>query len=230
MIGKILRQFKAYGLKGLIGNLLWEIYMRARWFLLNSYSQGNEDIIIDNLLNRKSRGFYVDIGAFNPTRFSNTKRFYSKGWRGINIEPDPLKITKFHKERSKDLNLNIGISDQEKILPFFKFDPSTLSTFSNKTAENYIKKGHKLVKTINIKVSKLGKVLSKNQIKRIDFFSIDTEGFDLKVLKGNNWKKFKPKVICIETSSNEIDNMLYKLGYKKITETKINSIFYYEGI
>lgn len=200
--------------------------MRIRWNLFKSFSQGNEDVIIDQLLGNKYKGFYVDIGAYNPTRFSNTKRFYLKGWRGINIEPDPIRIKKFQKERPEDINLNVGIARQNGVLDFFKFDPSTLSTFSKKTANSYKKQGHKLVETMKIRVYRLEYILSKNfRGKEIDFFSIDTEGFDFEVLKSNNWKKFKPKVICIENNSTKVREFLSKIGYKKVAQTHVNGIY-----
>ena len=65
--------------------------------------------------------------------------------------------------------------------------------------------------------------------------SIDTEGFDLKVLKSNDWKKFKPKLICIESShhsasgvSKKITNhesILIKEGYSKVYDNLLNSIW-----
>ncbi len=73
----------------------------------NSFAQFGDDIIIEKLLGKR-KGFYIDIGANHPDRFSNTKRFYVNGWRGINIEPNPISYNKFLK-RKKDVNLNIGI-------------------------------------------------------------------------------------------------------------------------
>ena len=41
-------------------------------------------------------GFYVDIGAHHPKRFSNTYFFYKRGWSGITVEPnsDAIKLFK----------------------------------------------------------------------------------------------------------------------------------------
>jgi len=227
MIKKIFRYFKIYS--PLI--LLWYVYLEFRSIFrksfLNSYSQWGEDIIIDDLLGKKKGGFYVDIGAYDPTRFSNTKKFYLRGWRGINIEPDPIRIGKFYKERSRDINLNIGIANKNGLLNFYKFSPQTLSTFSKKSLDEYQKQGYKLNEIIKVRVLKLSKVLEKNYkgSKRIDFLSIDTEGLDLEVLKGNNWKKFRPKVICIEGQINNPKKFLIKLGYKKVYTNQTNSIF-----
>ena len=56
-------------------------------FLCISYSQFGEDTLIaeflsgNNLVNRPK--FYVDIGAYHPARFSNTKLLHLMGWSGI---------------------------------------------------------------------------------------------------------------------------------------------------
>jgi len=207
---------------------------------LKSYSQKNEDIIIDKLLKFKKKGFYIDIGANDPSVISNTKRFYNKGWRGINIEPNPLIFKKLQKNRSKDINLNIGISNHQDKLLFYIFDAHTLSTFSKKQARVYKLGGHKIVKKISIKTFQLKQIFGKYLKKRkVDFMSVDTEGYDMLILKSNDWFRYKPTVICVEStidknSNNKgysgIDFFLRSLGYKKITTTThfgnpLNSIY-----
>jgi hypothetical protein len=96
--------------------LLRSIYYQAKIFFntyiksvfTNSYSQYGEDKIIDRLLGYKKSGFYINVGANHPYRFSNTYMFYKKGYRGVNIEPNPISFEKF-LIRKGDINLNIGI-------------------------------------------------------------------------------------------------------------------------
>jgi FkbM family methyltransferase len=199
---------------------------------LNSYSQHREDIIIDKLLGNKKKGFYVDVGANNPTGFNNTKRFYDKGWNGINIEPNTRGYKLFLKERKRDINLNIGISKKEGKLILYEMEPDMLSTFSENEMKGYKKNGYKLVKERKVKTLPLKKVLEKYaKNKKIDFFSIDTEGFDMQVLESNDWKKYKPKVICIETVQNageekpEIEKFLEKVYYKRVYKNNTNSVY-----
>ena len=225
MIKKFYHYLIFIGLLKIIEYTLLETRMFLMKIFKTSFSQWGEDILIDNLLGQK-QGFYVDVGAYDPTRFSNTNRFYLRGWRGINIEPDPIRISKFYNLRPKDVNLNVGVANKNGLLVFFKFDPQTLSTFSRVAAKDYQKQGYTIIETFKVKVTKLGQILEKEcKSRQIDFFSIDTEGFDLEVLKSNNWKKFKPKVICIEGQGNNPEKLLTKLGYKKIYETRTNSIF-----
>src|SRR3989344_293995 len=102
---EILKKIQFYGFSRSLKFITEEVYRLFIFKLLqNSYSQQGEDLIIDKLLVGKKKGFYVDVGAHDPVRFSNTKRFYDKGWSGINIDPNPWLIKKFQKQRDRDIN------------------------------------------------------------------------------------------------------------------------------
>ena len=78
-----------------------------------SYSEYYEDLILYLLLFDIKKGFYIDVGAYDPVNVSVTKFFYSKGWRGINIEPQPGKIELFQKDRPNDINLQLAVGKQK---------------------------------------------------------------------------------------------------------------------
>ncbi len=226
---KIAYYLRIYGPRKFLAFFFAEAKMVKRGFLNSSFSQNEEDVVIDNLLANKPHGFYVDVGAYNPTRMSNTKRFYLRGWTGINVEPDPEKFKKFCKYRPKDINLNLGIANRNGKLTYFKFEPDTLSTFSKEAADTYQREGLKLVDTHKIKISKLSDVLEKHANgKQIDFISIDVEGYDHEVLKSNNWKKFKPTLVCIEAGGDfekDSEKLLNRVGYRKVCKNHNNLIF-----
>src|SRR3989344_3238767 len=71
---KLFYYLRIYGFFRFIWYLLKEVEYFFRGVLQNSYTPFGEDLIIDKLLGKKKRGFYVDIGAYDPIRFSNTKR------------------------------------------------------------------------------------------------------------------------------------------------------------
>ena len=76
------------------------------------YSQFGEDVVLRVLVgDLKKPGFYVDVGAYHPKHLSNTYYFYKKGWRGINIDPNPKSIKLFNLLRPSDINLNVAIAD-----------------------------------------------------------------------------------------------------------------------
>ena len=107
------------------------------------YSQFYEDYILSYVFQDVAKGTYVDVGAYNPDTGSVTKYFYLKGWRGVNVEPNPEHLAALQKGRPEDANLGVGISDAAATLTFFKFEKraSGLSTFDPETAERHKKAG-----------------------------------------------------------------------------------------
>ncbi len=203
-----------------------------------TYSQTGEDLILNVLFKGKNDGFYVDIGANDPKKINNTFLFYQRGWSGVNIEPNSRKIDLFKKKRKRDLNLNFGIGTSNGELDFYMFNADTLSTFSKEVADDYIKMGHKILDVKKVEILSLKFIFDKYlNGKNIDFLSVDTEGNDLDVLKSNDWVKYRPNFLIVETLEYKEDysakklNDLYDpylsdLGYGKIAETYINTIYY----
>lgn len=200
-------------------------------------SQCGEDFIIETLIPHKRNGFYIDVGANHPIKFNNTFLFYKKGWSGINIEPNNSRMWLFNFFRRRDINLNIGIGKEKSEIDFYIFKESTLSTFEKSASEEYQKMGHSLKNILKIQILPLKEILEKyaSQIE-IDILSIDTEGFDMEVLESNDWGQFRPRFLIIETLeyrndgtgkklNEQFDPYMEKIGYKKIGETYINSIY-----
>lgn len=237
-MNSILEKFRIYGPKTFFSYLVVESFYRF-WtnFFLGSYSQEGEDLFMEKVL-KKKKGFYIDVGANDPDRFSNTKLFYRKGWNGINIEPDETLFQVLVKRRKRDINVNVGIGEEKSNISFYKFIPHTLSTFSQEEASKYQEQGFQLVESKKVDVEKLVDVLSKHlpHGTAIDFMSIDTEGFDMHVLRSNNWERFRPRLICIESVTHTVDGKdnkkeddhevyLRDMGYVRIFHNGLNSIY-----
>ena len=196
---------------------------------INSYSQSYEDLIIDAILNKKI-GFYVDVGANDPDHLSNTKRFYDKGWSGINVEPQIGKIKDFERSRERDVNVNYGIAEANGELNFYELAISTLSSFNYQEACRNCKKFNTKISTIRkVGVRRLDSLFEEFLPKgvQIDFLSIDTEGFEMEVLKSNDWSKFRPVLIVIEFGSNlyEIHSFLIDVKYSLVFKNSYNLIY-----
>lgn len=205
-------------------------------FATKSYSQEGEDMILKRLFEGQQKGFYVDVGAHHPRRFSNTYFFYKKGWAGINIEPNPDAFRKFESDRNRDINLQIGISDKRENLVYYMFDESALNTFDENIVKSRLSTtNYKLEKKIEVAVERLDYILNKflpfGQI--IDFLSVDVEGFDLSVLKSNDWKLYRPKYVLAEalgmsliaSINSDIFTYMESHGYELIAKTYNTLIF-----
>ena len=227
-----------YYLPSRIYKPLLKIYERfIKRHYQKSYSQEGEDLILFRIFDVKvSKGFYVDVGAHHPKRFSNTYLFYKKGWRGINIEPMPGSKKIFDKYRPEDINIEIPISDKEEELTYYMFNDPALNGFSKEISQQRDElKDYKIIKTVNLKTRTLGSILKEflPAGQKIDMLSIDVEGLDLKVLKSNDWDKYNPTIILVEDKyftfesphSSDVFDYLQKLNYKLISKSEKTLFF-----
>lgn len=205
-------------------------------FFRQSFSQFGEDLVISEFFkNKQKTGFFVDIGAHDPVRLNNTYKLYRKGWRGINVEADPVFVEKLIKTRPLDQNLNIGIGDSSTKMTLYLFSAPALNTFSEESMRENLKAGHKVVDQKTIDIMSLNDLLDKYcNNKTIDLLSIDIEGLDLAALKTINWKKYKPTIVCVENKDfsgkitqdgERIDELLESVGYKELSQTSGNGIY-----
>ena len=161
-----------------------------------SYSQGSMDLILNHIFKDKIDGFYIDVGCQHPIKNNNTYLLFKKGWTGINIDLDNVNIDLFNFFRPKDNNINSAISNKvEKVKLFYYHQKSPINTLDEKIS---LKQQAKIEKKIDIQTNTLENILDNYSIKTIDLLTIDVEGFELKVLNGLNFDKYKPSVIIVE--------------------------------
>ena len=198
------------------------------------FSQEGEDLVLSRMFNGQQNGFFVDIGAHHPKRFSNTYLLYRSGWRGINIEPNPGVKRIFDDIRPEDINIETAIGNNESESTFYMFQEPALNTFSKTLADQYERAGQKLIEKKAIKTRKLSSVLNEHcSGKNIDILSIDVEGMELSVLESSDWKRYRPKMLLLEILDFDINhsekypvhNFIVEKGYAIRAKT-MNTVFY----
>jgi FkbM family methyltransferase len=207
-----------------------------------SYSQCGEDLIVDFLLTWVlgiKNPTYLDIGAHHPFKLNNTYLFYKRGLTGVNIEPDILLFNDLIKYRSKDINVNsgVGYKTTNEVADFYVMSARTLNTFSKEEAERMSESGnYKIDEIKQVELININEVFSKYFNGNMpDFFSLDVEGYDVKILESIDFLKYSPKIVCVETISFTEDRIIKKQqaiadlmtnnGYLVYADTAINSIF-----
>jgi FkbM family methyltransferase len=202
-----------------------------------SYAQFGEDLVLEAFIwgSQIKRGFYVDIGSYAPSKYSNTNFYYRRGWRGINIDAKPGSMQAFRRARPRDINLEVGITQTEQTLDFFIFQDSAYNTFSAQLAADYQTAGLPLVKKVLLPTRRLSSILEEYLPagQKIDFMSIDVEGLDLEVLQSNNWEKYRPSYILAELHQVDIahitESAIYSFllgrGYKLVSVVNVTLIF-----
>lgn len=171
-------------------------------YAYSSFAQAGEDMILDKYFdNRKEPGFYIDIGANHPYIYSNTYKFYLKGWRGINVDANPGTKRLFDTIRPKDINVEAGVSLIPGQLDFYMFDNSVFNTLDKQTAARHCKEfSINIREVIKIQTTTLSEILNTHLLpsQKIDFMTIDVEGLDMDVLRSNDWNKYRPEVLVVE--------------------------------
>jgi len=197
-------------------------------YFKQSYAQEGEDILIDRILNNQKQGFFIDVGAHHPMRFSNTYYFYRKGWRGINIDAMPGSMKLFQEHRPEDINIEAAISRDPSPLVYYRFNEPALNTFIKEEAEK--KDGlatYRIEEKITIQTTTLSSIIDQYlpKGKEVDFLTIDVEGLDLEVLQSNDWSRVKPRLIIVEDLSRELNLILENSATRQFLEQQGYRLF-----
>ena len=215
----------------------YNIYIRNYKFIFKS-SQFGEEKKISRLFSKNYKGNYVDLGCFHPTRLSNTFHLYKKGWKGLNIDLNPLTIELFNYARPEDTNICAVVSNKKvKKKLYFLGDLDSKNTIDS-NHKNWLSKNFKIkkkdFKVKNVLATTLDQILDDNKFYKIDFLNVDIEGKEVDVLKSINFKKFKISVICVELLSfdklsdkrkKQLILHLRKNKFKLVDKSEINYIF-----
>jgi FkbM family methyltransferase len=205
-------------------------------YALKSYSQEGEDMILCRIFDAGYKGFYVDVGAHHPKRFSNTFFFYKRGWSGLNIDAMPGSMDAFRQTRPRDINIECGVSDEAGMLKYYIFNEPALNGFSKPLADKrHQSPNYKITAVKDIAVRTLSSIMDDHirDSQTIDFLTIDVEGFDLQVLRSNNWDKYRPQIVLIEVLGQSLSTIdqdpatqfLTGKGYD-IYAKCVNSVFF----
>lgn len=196
--------------------------------LISSFSQHGEDLWLDLLLGGQETGFYVDVGANHPRFNSNTQRFYLRGWTGINIEPTHQGHALFEQERPRDINLQVAVAPVEGETTLYTLsNDTTLSTLNQETARQMAEQLGLEVREGKVRTLPLSKIFREYVRGRsVDFMSIDAEGYDLEVLRTNDWSLYRPTLLVVEMNRNRnaILQLLQHYDYALLINNQVNGL------
>jgi FkbM family methyltransferase len=202
----------------------------------NSYGLDQLDLKLKPYLNFKN-GFFVEAGANDGITQSNTLYFEEyRGWNGFLIEPVPELAAKCR------INRPACVVENAALVPFSFKDTEIEMRYSNlmslvkgamRSEENdleHIKKGCEIqnISTYEVKVPArtLTSLLDQHAVRQIDFLSLDVEGFELDVLEGIDFRRYRPTLMLIEARfRKEIDCFLEPL-YEPVAELSHHDVLY----
>jgi FkbM family methyltransferase len=172
------------------------------------------EFYIKNMLNHinYNDGFFIECGANDGITQSYTYHLENKNnWSGILIEPSEFSFNMCKKNRSNmNYYYNCALVESDEIKEIYgDFNGSLMASVDGQRLK-------KINNKIKVNSKTITSILNENNIKNVDLFSIDVEGFELNVLKGLDFNQHKPKFFIIEIYEwdfNDIKKMLENNGY-----------------
>jgi len=186
-------------------------------------------------------GFFIEAGANNGLWQSNT--YYLEeilGWNGLLVEPNPTSFQQcqIHRSSSNNLLIHSALVDleyeKEYIEGYFSetdYENTLMAQVGDAAILDHQKKRWGEKELLKVPATSLSNILDENNIEKIDFFSLDVEGYELKVLNGINIKKHRPTYVCVEVWDNyptrdEVLDFFPKNGYNLVEKmTKQDYLF-----
>jgi len=199
---------------------------------MKSYGDYETDLAIQKYFEPGYIGTCVDIGAGMGTERSNTYYFEKNRWTCLCIEPNPSLYS--HMRMYRRLALNVACSNYDKqSVPFqvYVVNHDNQEAISSLVVDQRLVESHKGIINksyeIQVEVKKLDTILSRINIEKIDFISIDTEGTELDVLRGFDIERWSPKLLVVENNFEDrgLREYFSKFGYILSERIGVNDFY-----
>jgi FkbM family methyltransferase len=165
-------------------------------------------------------GFFVEVGANDPKKDSQSFHLEEAGWTGILVEPLPELASELRRVRKANV-FEVACSSPDRAGqtmtlhvagPFSSFDPHLAVT------------GMRADRTVDVKVDTLDHVLAQGGANKIDLMSVDVEGHELEVLSGFDFQRWQPRLILLEDHVSNLDKhrFMQRAGYRLMRRTGLN--------
>jgi FkbM family methyltransferase len=198
---------------------------------------GQDSYVRDKYLSNIEKGFFLELGALDGLRHSNTKSFEDLGWSGICIEAHPALFRRLIRNRQCVCIEALISSTGNRISSFLAIDPNgpvglsgLLDNYDPRHVQRIVNECQAAgvnADKISIQSRTLADVLREHSVAHVDFFSLDVEGAELDVLRSINWNEVDFGLLLIENNYGlqDVCEFLYQKGYKKAETRGLDDIY-----
>jgi FkbM family methyltransferase len=200
-------------------------------------AQHGEDAQLAARFGHKQGGYYVEVGALDGEKLSNTYYFEKElGWSGVLVEADPQQAESCRRTRPASFVANRAAmapgapASVTLEVAEGKEEFSTLS--ANRVYAGILAERNITTHRIEVPTATLDQILSDAGTQHIDFVTIDVEGHELDVMRGFDLARWRPTVVMIESAGGapnvRIAVQLFRAGYARTRRIVIND--WYEQV
>jgi FkbM family methyltransferase len=194
-----------------------------------SYAQNGEDVVLDRVFAGVENGFYIDVGACNPVEDSVTYHFYERGWRGVNVEPDPSEFERLAAARDRDVNLETAVGPGAEMVTFY---PSTVR--GHGTVDRMLAGDRGQTMELQVTQIPLSTIFAEHAPPGgVDFLKIDVEGAEAEVVASADWDRDRPRVVIVEAVDSagqpvheQWESLLLEHGYTFALFDGVNRFYF----
>jgi FkbM family methyltransferase len=200
---------------------------------------GQDRFLFENFFRGKRNGVFVDIGAYDGVKFSNSLFFErALGWSGLCIEPLPSAFAKLSAARCARC-LQLCVSDFEGSAEFVECDAGIDEKMLSGLVRHFDPRHSERVRnqasggrSLQVPVRKLSDVLTEQDLYEIDFCSIDTEGAEISILSELDTERFRVAVFAVENNYDEpaLRELMAAKDYDLVARLEHDDIYARRGV
>ena len=203
-----------------------------------SHSQIGQDLAVLKFYNQKRDGFFIEIGASDGIKLSNTYLLEKKyNWKGICVEPVPQNYKNLIINRQNSIcSDNAVFSVSNLTVNFDIANNFNLLSGISANIDRHKKRVDINKSTIQVKTISLVDLLDNNNApKFIEYLSLDTEGSEYEILKTFNFDKYIFGLIDVEHNSMEprrtqIKELLLSNGYIYLGPNSFDDMYKHKSV
>jgi FkbM family methyltransferase len=182
-----------------------------------------ESELVWQFFDRCKDGFFVDIGANEPQKGSQTWFLEERGWCGILIEPQARLCERLRQARPKSQVFQVACGAPGAPAEMALFTAETLG--HSGLVKNLVDASTNYIGTEMVKVTTLDAILSQAGNPTIDFVTMDVEGTQFDVLRGFDLQRHRPRLLLIEDHLYDLQTHrhLGRAGYRLAKRTGLNN-------
>lgn len=175
------------------------------------YSQQHEETLIRAFFQDRKNGFFLDVGA-SDYQFNSTTYYLEEqlGWGGIAVDALEEFREGYERFRKRTQFFAFFVTNQAGApKDFFRYERDTrISSGSLEHLRGLARVKDRYIKTIKVPSVTLDQLLRAQGVEKVDFVSLDIEGFEPEALEGFDIERYRPDLLCVEMQSYTRDRIL----------------------